>query len=231
MVVGKMVAIKNKYGESSLKDQYYKIILERIIHCTYKSNDIINIQTLVSEFNVSKTPIREALLELCDEGLLNSIPKFGYEVTSFQESQIRQVLNFRYLIESSAMDTYWDMLTSKQAIQELRTSIDVSESLRKEASPLERWEHTARFHIQLASCYQNNYLSSELIKAMRFLGIDYARSIWTSGNTINEHFGEECHRDIVKEIEKNNKENALQALKSDMCNYEQICFSNRKVFV
>jgi DNA-binding GntR family transcriptional regulator len=224
MVGGKMVAIKNKYGESSLKDQYYKIILDRIIHCTYKSNDIINIQTLVSEFNVSKTPIREALLELCDEGLLISIPKFGYEVVSFQESQIRQVLNFRYLIEIGAMNTYWDMLTSKKAIQELRTSIDVSESLRKEASPLERWEHTARFHIQLASCYQNSYLSSELSKAMRFLGIDYARSIWASGNTINEHFGEECHRDIVKCIEENNKEKALEALKADMGNYGNISF-------
>jgi len=222
-----MAETKNKYGGDPLKNQYHKIILDRIIHCTYKSNDIINIQSLVSEFNVSKTPIREALIELCDEGLLKSIPKFGYEVTPFEQDQIRQVLNFRYLIETSAMDAYWEMLANKETIAQLNTIIDTSESLREGASPLERWEHTAQFHIKLASLYQNDYLSTQLTKAMRFLGIDYARSVWNSRNPIDKYFGEECHRDIVAEIENNNKDNALLALRKDMENYSKICLNNR----
>ncbi|AEV29532.1 transcriptional regulator [Sphaerochaeta pleomorpha str. Grapes] len=222
-----MAETKNKYGGDPLKNQYHKIILDRIIHCTYKSNDIINIQSLVSEFNVSKTPIREALLELCDEGLLKSIPKFGYEVTPFEEDQIRQVLNFRYLIETSAMDAYWEMLSNKETIEELTAIVDISESLREEASPLERWEHTAQFHIKLASLYKNEYLSAQLKKAIRFLGIDYARSIWISLNPIDKYFGEECHRVIIKEIENNNKKNALLALKKDMENYRKICLNKR----
>ncbi|WP_320128807.1 GntR family transcriptional regulator [uncultured Sphaerochaeta sp.] len=219
-----MAETKNKYGADRLNKQYHKIILDRIIHCTYKSNDIITIHSLITEFNVSKTPIREALLELCEEGLLKSIPKFGYEVVPFQESQVLQVFNFRYLIETSAMDVNWDMLTKKKNIDTLNALIDASESLREEANPLERWEHTAKFHLTLATFYQNEYLSNQLQKVIRFLGIAYARSSWSPLNPINHHLGEECHRDIVRGIEENNKGKALEALKSDMRNYGKISF-------
>lgn len=221
-----MAVTKNKYGNDPLKNQYHKIILDRIIDCTYHSNDIINIQALADEFNVSKTPIREALIELCDENLLRSIPKFGYEVIPFQEEQIRQVLEFRYLLETSAMINHWDILTQKQTIQELYYLIDTSDAMRSGAKALDRWDHTARFHIKLASFYKNEYLSEQLEKAIRFLGIEYARSIWNTINPIDEYFGEECHRNIVKEIEKNNKEEALRAMRSDMDNYGQICLNN-----
>jgi DNA-binding GntR family transcriptional regulator len=217
-----MAGTKDKYGKRSLKDKYYQIILDRIIHCTYTSNDIINIQSLVAEFEVSKTPIREALLELCDEGLLKSIPKFGYEVVSFEEDQIRQVLDFRVLLEKGAMETHWDMLTEKSAIDKLNAKIDASDDLRKDASPMERWEHTARFHLQLAACYENEYMAKELSKALRLLGIDYARSIWFSSNPIDEYYGEDCHRDIVMEIERNDKPAAIRALLKDIENYRQI---------
>jgi len=220
-----MAGTKNKYGVDPLKNQYRKIILDRIINCTYKSNDIINIQALVSEFNVSKTPIREALIELCDEGLLKSIPKFGYEVTPFKKDQIRQVLNFRYLLETSAMDAYWDMLSNKETIEKLYALIDVCESKREGAGPLDRWKHTAQFHTSLSVFYQNDYLTEQLTKAIRFLGIEYARCIWNSNNSIDGYFGEECHRLIVKEIERNNKTEALLALRNDMENYRTICLS------
>ncbi|MBI9096552.1 MAG: GntR family transcriptional regulator [Sphaerochaeta sp.] len=219
-----MAGIKNKYGVDRLYKQYHKIILDRIIYCTYKSNDIITIHSLVSEFNVSKTPIREALLELCDEGLLKSIPKFGYEVVPFQESQVMQVFKFRCLLETGAMESYWDMLTNKEHIDTLNTLIDVSESLRDVANPLERWEHTVKFHLTLATFYQNEYLSNQLQKAIRLLGIAYARSSLSLLNPIDRQLGEECHRDIVKGIEENNKEKALEALRADMDNYGKISF-------
>lgn len=223
-----MAITKDKYGTEPLKNQYHKIILNRIIRATYKSNDIINIQALASEFEVSKTPIREALIELCDEGLLRSIPKFGYEVIPFQEDLIRQVLDFRYLLESSAMSNYWEILKKKETIKELYQIIEEGEEKRRGAGPLERWEDTARFHLGLSTYYNNPYLTQQLTKAMRFLGIEYSRSVWHTVNPINEYFGEKCHRNIVKQIEKDNKEAALETLRNDMENFRQLCISKHQ---
>ena len=62
-----MVATREKYSNNTLKDTYYDIILQRVIRDEYKSGDIITEKSLVDEFNVSKSPIREALISLCNK--------------------------------------------------------------------------------------------------------------------------------------------------------------------
>jgi len=222
-----MGKLKTKYGTTSLKQQYHAILLDRIIHCVYKSYDIITINSLVTEFKVSKSPIREALLELCDEGLLKSIPKYGYEVVPFHEEQVKNIFTFRRLLEISAMDEYWTILSNQEAVNELNSLINDCETQRKEADPLDRWKQTATFHLSLASIYKNDYLYLQLERSLRLLGIAYARSAWIHVNPINEKLGEQCHRDIVEYIENNDKNKAITALKLDMDNYMKITFNRQ----
>ena len=94
-----MTATREKYSNNTLKDVYYDIILQRIIRDEYKSGDIITEKSLVDEFDVSKSPIREALISLCNEKLLKSIPHFGLvrelnsmgvKVTIIEQSEQRQ---------------------------------------------------------------------------------------------------------------------------------------------
>ena len=64
--------------QESLKNMVYQAILNGIFTDEYKPNQIINEQELVQKFGCSKTPIREALVTLCNEGILRSFPRFGY---------------------------------------------------------------------------------------------------------------------------------------------------------
>ena len=67
-----------KKQQESLKNMVYQAILNGIFTDEYKPNQIINEQELVQKFGCSKTPIREALVTLCNEGILRSFPRFGY---------------------------------------------------------------------------------------------------------------------------------------------------------
>ena len=64
----------------SLKDSIYKAIMQDILSYEYKPNDILNEKALVEKYGCSKSPVREALLELCADNVLRSIPRYGYEV-------------------------------------------------------------------------------------------------------------------------------------------------------
>ena len=35
---------------------------------------------MIEKFGVSKSPVREALVELCKDGILTNIPRMGYQV-------------------------------------------------------------------------------------------------------------------------------------------------------
>ena len=112
-----MAATREKYSNNTLKDVYYDIILQRIIRDEYKSGDIITEKSLVDEFDVSKSPIREALISLCNEKLLKSIPRFGYEVSSISDRTVSEMLDYRVVLECGYLDRNWDAITDERIVQ------------------------------------------------------------------------------------------------------------------
>lgn len=58
---------------------------------------------LATTFGISKTPVREALLRLRLEGLVEIHPQRGTFVFSLSEQQVRELMQFRELIESAAL--------------------------------------------------------------------------------------------------------------------------------
>ena len=63
-----------KKQQESLKNMVYQAILNGIFTDEYKPNQIINEQELVQKFGCSKTPIREALVTLCNRGNSPQLP-------------------------------------------------------------------------------------------------------------------------------------------------------------
>lgn len=210
-----MARIKQKYATKSKKQQYYQIILDRISRSIYKSQDIITIQSLISEFDVSKSPVREALLELCDEGLLRSIPKFGYEVVSLEDDFINQIFDFRLLLESASMDKYFDLIGDDE-IKILEELVHSADEVYDSNTPLENWNLSSLFHLQLISSYKNDYIYSQLESSLRYLGIAHARSYWSNKITQRTNPSSESHKKIIKFLKNKDKENALICLKADL---------------
>jgi GntR family transcriptional regulator, vanillate catabolism transcriptional regulator len=57
---------------------------------------------LVEKFGVSRTPARMALVQVRDEGLLETIPSGGFVVASFSEQDIREAIEIRGTFEGMA---------------------------------------------------------------------------------------------------------------------------------
>ncbi|WP_158955839.1 GntR family transcriptional regulator [Paraburkholderia acidisoli] len=59
---------------------------------------------LASQLGVSKTPVREALVQLKLEGLVEVQPQSGTYVFQPTEAQVREICRFREIVESSALE-------------------------------------------------------------------------------------------------------------------------------
>ena len=58
--------------------------------------------TLVDKFGVSRTPARAALVRVCEEGLLESVPGGGYAVSRFSEADVFDAIAIRGNLEGMA---------------------------------------------------------------------------------------------------------------------------------
>ena len=56
--------------KETLKERVYRGIYEAVTNGEYRPNDILTENQMIEKFGVSKSPVREALVELCKDGVL-----------------------------------------------------------------------------------------------------------------------------------------------------------------
>ena len=101
--------------EASAKtDMVYQSIFEDIIRNVYDDNSILTEKMMIDKYNVSRSPVREALLRLCSEDILQSVPRMGYRLTPVSLKNILDAGALRMIIELSAMDIYFPSLKEKE---------------------------------------------------------------------------------------------------------------------
>ena len=91
----------------SLKLQAYQYLKTKILNCEYRPNEFLNEQKLCAEMgNISRTPMRDALGRLEQEGLITILPKKGLMVSGITEDDVHSMFEMRLLVEPYALRTY-----------------------------------------------------------------------------------------------------------------------------
>jgi DNA-binding GntR family transcriptional regulator len=99
---GRSVRRKASSEHVSLTDSLYSEIHDRIVTWQIAPDEILGEARLAEEYNVSKTPIREALALLSQEGLVEVLPRVGYRVTSIGIGDVHEIYDLRLLLEPEA---------------------------------------------------------------------------------------------------------------------------------
>ncbi len=91
-----------KLPAASQSEAAYTEIKRRIIRCELEPGSRITEAQLAGETGIGKTPIREALTRLVQEGLVSSIRGHGYEVTPITLGDLQDLFGYRIVLEGSA---------------------------------------------------------------------------------------------------------------------------------
>jgi DNA-binding GntR family transcriptional regulator len=82
-----------------LRDGVYEAIRSEILACRLAPGEDMREQELAVRFDVSRQPVREALLRLEQERLVTVLPRQGYRVNAVSVSDARDLLRFRLVLE------------------------------------------------------------------------------------------------------------------------------------
>ena len=100
--------------KTSIKQQVYEIIKEKIINQEYALGEQINIKLLGEELSISNTPIREALARLNAEGLVTSSQNLKFRVVEFAEESYHELNQTIAVLELGAYDSAEELGLSGQ---------------------------------------------------------------------------------------------------------------------
>ncbi len=88
----------------SLRELALEHLRNSIIDGSLEMGQILSERKISEELGVSKSPVREALAQLRDEGLVSIEPQKGARVFSLSEEEVSQICDFRQAIEIAAFE-------------------------------------------------------------------------------------------------------------------------------
>lgn len=77
-------------------------VLVKFFQGEYQPNQRMTVQSLAKEWNVSASPVREALVELEGIGIVEIFPNRGAVLRSFGVKELREICQVRRILESEA---------------------------------------------------------------------------------------------------------------------------------
>lgn len=97
-----------------LRDVVFRTLRKAILKGDLKPGERLMELQLASKLGVSRTPIREAIRMLEQEGLAVTIPRKGAEVAKMTEKDMEDVLQIREALDDLAVQVACDKMTEEQ---------------------------------------------------------------------------------------------------------------------
>jgi DNA-binding GntR family transcriptional regulator len=162
-----------KIHHTSLGDQVYTIIWEQIVSHKLRPGDKISDLRLSQELGVSRTPIREALHRLSQDGIVRSESRYGFFVTTFSSQDVSEVYDIRTALEVLAVRLALLQITDANLDDEQRALSELrSEIIAGVDGAEERWLARDRaFHRMLVQKARNHRLESILTGLQTQIGV------------------------------------------------------------
>jgi len=196
--------------KKSLRERIYQGLRDDITYGKLTPGERIIESRLVEKFNVSRSPLREAVRQLESEGLVRIERNRGITVTKLSMKEVEEIYNLRSLLEGYAARLMAEKATRNQ-VAELRKWHERAMSS-ADASDLLGWhQNNGRFH----NFIQKHSGNGNLDRIIEILKRRVYRYRYATDAHISERFGEyiQHHEMVVRGCETNDGQMAEDYIK------------------
>jgi DNA-binding GntR family transcriptional regulator len=89
--------------ELPLAERAYRDIKHAIVRCEFEPGERLRVDDLSKRFEISSSPVREALSRLAEQGLVRALDKRGFRVAPLTIEGIADLTRVRLLVECEAL--------------------------------------------------------------------------------------------------------------------------------
>ena len=143
----------------SLVERAYRAIKRRIMDNTYTPDQQVLEQELALQLGMSRTPVREALIRLEREGLVEIVPRRGMRVIPISPDAMREIYEVITCLEARAAERLAARKPTRAEIQPMIDDLEAMERALAE-NDLESWAAADEgFHAHLLELCGNRRLA------------------------------------------------------------------------
>jgi DNA-binding GntR family transcriptional regulator len=174
----------------SLREQVAEILRASMVAGQMRPGVVYSVPTLAEQFGVSATPVREAMLDLAKEGLVESVRNKGFRVTELADKDLDDITQLRALIEVPTV-VQLAQVADLEAVEALRPLAQAIVDCAEAADLIGYVEADRRFHLHLLALAGNPRLVDTVLvlrAQTRLYGLEYLAEQRRLTASAAEHF-------------------------------------------
>lgn len=197
----------------TLTDHVYEYIANEILQGNISPGEKVSENTICEVLSVSRTPVREALIELACDKILENVPRKGFIVRTLTLKNLTEIYSVIGILEGEAAALACDNL-SKQNLDDMKFYID-SMGLAIDQSNYSMYhKHQDAFHsIFVEKCNNETLISSILHLKNQLLRKTYDKTTFPNINEVLKQTNEE-HKIIYDLFNAGESEKVAQYIKN-----------------
>ena len=186
-----------------------EVIREAILDGRLVPGQRLKEEELARELGISRTPVREALLVLQTEGMVESAPNRGATVRSYDVDDLVELYLLRAALEGLAARLAAERVKARD-LAKLRKSCDRFESTAAAGTLAELVRENLVFHNTVLEIAGSERIA-QLVRSVTELPLVYKSYLWYSPSQklVSAHY----HRQIVNALEARDPERAESVMK------------------
>lgn len=212
----------------NLKDQIYEILRDMILRREINPGQKIVEDELSKQIGVSRTPLREALGRLENEGIVEIIPRRGASVRKLSKETIIEVLEIREVLEGLVTRLATINMNNK-ILKQLKTCLDDIKDTPDEPKNFIKFTHAdEKFHNLLLECCQNQMLKNNMATINMHLQFIRIRTVvipHRAKKTVDEHFK------VLNAVERQDIQEAEHLMRCHITSVRNYAIKNIEVMI
>ncbi|MDL2212031.1 GntR family transcriptional regulator [Erysipelotrichaceae bacterium OttesenSCG-928-M19] len=191
--------------KTTLADQIYEYLKKDIILGKYQHGQKITIKEIEDEFNVSSTPVREALAKLNGDNLVEITTNQGANVIEYTLENSMDVHELSSLLDSYALGYAMDHGNREELVTKLEKTFEISKTKHREGEIQELY-YKNYFHDVFYEFVDNKII----IELKERYKAAFSMVVLKAHIDDEFHRAQQDHRDVLEAIKNDDKELALK---------------------
>lgn len=174
---------------AALTQPAYDYLLDLILTRQLMPGEKIPENKIAELFGISRTPVRDAMRQLANEGLITIFPNRFAQVTAFTLDEIREIGTLRISMDSLAIKLAL-LFGSQSDFLNLRKLAVACDEAQQSHDFVKRIKLDTEFHMELARVSQNFLLikfQKELNLRVQFIILHYSDAVDNDQSHTNQH--------------------------------------------
>lgn len=207
--------ILDRLPQESARDFAFRVLRDNIVSLDIKPGTLLSENEIAMELGLSRTPVREAILDLAKVGIIETLPQRGSYVALIDSKMVEESRFLRQVLDSAVIEVACDV-ADEEILNKMEENVHLQEFYLEKCAAERIYELDNEFHKLIYTAAKKDIIY-EMCSTM-MLHFDRVRTL--SVETVKDMKIVSDHRGMLEAIKSKDKAKALELVNKHLSRYQ-----------